>query len=169
MVKLKAKDIAIIGLLSASITTGKLVLSFIPNVEIVSLLFIIYTIIFGIKYSIIISIVFTTTEMLIYGFSTWLLVYYLIWPLLIIITYLIKENIKSEYGYAVIAGLFGLFFGTFFAVAESFFYGYAYGLTYWVRGIPFDILHGVSNFIIVLFLFDPMIKIMKYIHKDPGN
>jgi len=166
VVKLKAKDIAIIGLLSASITTGKLVLSFIPNVEIVSLLFIVYTIIFGIKRSIVISIIFSTTEIFIYGFSTWLLVYYLVWPMLIIIIHFARETIKTEYGYATIAGLFGLFFGAFFAVAESFFYGSAYGLTYWVRGIPFDILHGVSNFVIVLILFNPTVKAMTYVYKS---
>ena len=162
---MKARDIAIIGLLSASITTGKLVLSFIPNVEIVSLLFIVYTIIFGIKRSIIISIIFSTTEIFIYGFSTWLLGYYLVWPMLIIIIHFAEKIIKTEYGYATIAGLFGFFFGAFFAIAESFFYGYAYGLTYWVRGIPFDILHGVSNFIIVLILFNPTIKAMTYVYK----
>lgn len=54
MVELKAKDIAVIGLLSASITIGKLALSLVPNVEIVSLLFIVYTIVFGVKHSIII-------------------------------------------------------------------------------------------------------------------
>ncbi len=166
MVKLRAKDIAIIGLLSASITTGKLALSFIPNVEVVSLLFIVYTIIFGIKHSIIISIIFTTTEIFIYGFSTWLLVYYFIWPMLIIITHLVKETIKSEYGYAAVAGLFGLFFGVFFAIVESFFYGYAYGLAYWIRGIPFDIVHGVSNFIIVLVLFNPTKKAIMHIYRS---
>lgn len=169
MVELKAKDIAIIGLLSATITVGKLVLSFIPNVEIVSLLFIVYTIIFGTKHSIIISIVFSTTEIFIYGLSTWLFVYYLIWPILIIITHLVKRTIKSEYGYAIIAGLFGLSFGTFFAIAESIFYGYAYGLAYWIRGIPFDILHGVSNFIIVLILFNPVTRIMTYVYKSFNN
>lgn len=165
MVELKAKDIALIGLLSASITAGKLALSFIPNVEVVSLLFIVYTVTFGLKRSILVSIIFTTTEILIYGFSTWLLVYYFIWPLLIIITHFVKETIKSEYGYATVAGLFGLFFGAFFAIIESFFYGYAYGLTYWVRGIPFDIIHGVSNFIIVLILFNPITKAMEYVSK----
>lgn len=163
---MKAKDIAIIGLLSASITVGKLVLSLIPNVEIVSLLFIIYTIIFGIKHSIIISIIFSTTEIFIYGLSTWLLAYYLIWPILIIITYIVQKTIRSEYGYATVAGLFGLFFGAFFAVVESFFYGYAYGITYWIRGIPFDILHGVSNFIIVLIFFNPATKVMTYMYNS---
>jgi len=166
---MKAKDIALIGLLSASITSGKLILSFIPNVEIVSLLLIVYTVTFGLKRSILVSIIFTTTEIFIYGFSTWLLVYYLIWPMLVIITHLIKKIIKNEYGYATVAGLFGLFFGLFFAIVESFFYGYAYGLTYWVRGIPFDILHGVSNFIIVLLLFNPITTALTYVSRSFNN
>lgn len=111
MVELKAKDIAVIGLLSASITIGKLALSLVPNVEIVSLLFIVYTIVFGVKHSIIISIIFSTTEIFIYGLSTWLLGYYFIWPMLIFITHIVKKTVKDEYGYATIAGLFGLFWG----------------------------------------------------------
>jgi len=168
MVDMKARDVAFIGLLSASITAGKMVLSFVPNVEVVSLLFILYTVTFGLKRSLMVSIIFTTTEIFIYGFSTWLLVYYLIWPMLIIITATIKKTIKSEYGYATIAGLFGLFFGVFFAVIESFFYGYAYGIAYWIRGIPFDVLHGVSNFIIVLVLFKPMEKVLAKISQSYG-
>jgi energy-coupling factor transport system substrate-specific component len=85
--------------------------------------------------------------------------------MLIFITHIVKKTVKDEYGYATIAGLFGLFFGVFFAIVESFFYGYAYGLTYWIRGIPFDILHGVSNFIIVLILFNPITKIMIYVYE----
>ena len=83
---MKIRDVALIGILSATITAGKLVLSFVPNVEIVTLLFIVYTVVFGVRKSFLASVVFSTTEILIYGFSTWLLGYYLVWPLLIIVT-----------------------------------------------------------------------------------
>lgn len=153
---MKARDVALVGLLSAVITAGKQALSFIPNVEIVTLLFIIYTVTFGTKRTLLVSVIFTTLQILIYGFATWLLVYYFIWPLLIMTTALMKRKLKSEYGYAAVAGFYGLIFGLIFALSESFFYGAAYGITYWVRGIPFDLIHGVSNFIIVLVLFKPM-------------
>lgn len=153
---MKARDVALVGILSAVITAGKQALSFIPNVEIVTLLFIIYTVTFGAKRTLLVSVIFTTLQILIYGFATWLLVYYFLWPLLIITTTLIKDKLKSEYGYAVVAGFYGMIFGLIFAVSESFFYGAAYGLAYWVRGIPFDLIHGVSNFILVLVLYKPM-------------
>jgi hypothetical protein len=72
-----------------------------------------------------------------------------------------KHKLRSEFGYAAIAGVYGLVFGAFFAVFESFFYGWAYGFAYWLRGIPFDVLHGVSNYIIVLLIFKPLSSILK--------
>lgn len=157
---MRVKDIALIGVLSATITAGKLVLSFIPNVEIVTLLFMIYATVFGIKRTLLVSIIFTTTEIFIYGFATWLLVYYFIWPVLVVLSGILGKKIKNEYGFATLAGIYGLAFGLFFAVGESLFYGWAYGVTYWVRGLPFDIVHGFSNFILVLILFKPLRKII---------
>ena len=154
------RDIVLIGLFSAIVTAGKLALSFIPNVEIVTLLFIIYTLSLGLRRSLLISIVFVTTEILLYGFSTWILGYYILWPMLIIITSIISRKFNSEYIYAAIAGVFGLTFGIYFSIIESFFYGWAYGLTYWVRGIPWDIVHGGANYVLTLTLLKPLTDIL---------
>ncbi|MFW6036065.1 MAG: hypothetical protein ACOCRZ_07405 [Halothermotrichaceae bacterium] len=164
---MRVKDVALIGILSATLTAGKLALSYLPNIEIVTLLLIVYTVIFGLKRSIMASVIFSTTEVLIYGFSTWLLGYYIIWSLLIIITAFIQKTVKSEYGYAALAAIFGLFYGLFFAVVESFFYGTAYGISYWIRGIPFDIIHCASNFILVILLYKPLYNVLtKYIQNN---
>lgn len=155
---MKVKDITLIAILSASLTAGKIVLMAIPNIEIVTFLMIAFTILFGAKRAFWASIVFVTTEVMMYGFGTWILGYYLIWPLLILLTSLIQRKTTSEYAFAILSGIYGLSFGLFFAIFESFFYGISYGIAYWLSGIPFDIVHGVSNFIIVLVLFNPVIK-----------
>ncbi|MGI6538968.1 MAG: hypothetical protein ACOX22_11860 [Caldicoprobacterales bacterium] len=157
---MKIHDIVLIGLLSALTTAGKLALSFIPNVEIVTLFFILFAVTLGLKRSLLISLVFSIVEILLYGFSTWVLGYFIIWPLLVIVASFLSKRIKTEYGYAVLGGLFGLFFGMVFALTESFFYGPAYGFAYWVNGLVFDLIHGVSNFILILLLFKPLKKIL---------
>ena len=98
--RIKPKEIALIGLLSATITGGKLALSFIPNVEIVTLLFILYANIFGIKRTLLVSFIFTTMEIFIYGMNTWLLAYYLVWPLLVVLAWLLGEA-QNEYSFAL--------------------------------------------------------------------
>lgn len=158
---MKVQDLVLISILSASVTAGKLALSFIPNVEVVTLLFMVYTMVLGVKRTLMISVIFATTEIFLYGFSTWVMGYYIVWPILILSTGLVKGKIKSEYGFAIISGIFGIAFGFFFAVFESLFYGIAYGMAYWVRGIPLDILHGASNYVIAITLFNPLVKVFK--------
>lgn len=45
--------------------------------------------------------------------------------------------------------------------------------TWWVAGIPWDIVHGVSNFIICLVLYRPidlaMKRILQMIENNPGE
>lgn len=158
---MKIKDIALIGLLSATLTAGKLALSFIPNVEIVTFLIIIYTLVFGLKRTLFITFIFVTTETLIYGFGTWTLSYYIIWLVLVIITFCMSKVIKSEYGWAIYSGIYGLMFGLLFAIFESMFYGIGYGIAYWIRGIPFDAIHMVSNFILMVILYQPISNLLK--------
>jgi energy-coupling factor transport system substrate-specific component len=157
---MKIRDIVLVGLLSAATTAGKLALSFLPNVEIVTLFFIVFAVTLGLKRSLFIAVVFVTTDILIYGFSTWVIGYYLIWPLLVLIISALKKRVKSEYGYATVGALFGFLYGAFFAITESFFYGPAYGFAYWINGLTFDLVHGASNFIIVLLLFKPLKNVM---------
>lgn len=155
---MRAKDITLIAILSASLTAGKLVLSVVPNVEVVTFLLITYTVLFGFKRAFMTSLIFVTTEILIYGFGTWILGYYIIWPMLVLLTAILSKTLKSEYGYAALAAFYGFSFGLFFALFESVFYGLSYAIPYWISGIPFDIVHGVSNFIIVIVLFKPLTK-----------
>lgn len=39
--------------------------------------------------------------------------YYIVWPVLIIVTWLMRNRFKSEFGYAAIAGIHGFAFGAF--------------------------------------------------------
>lgn len=155
---MKTKDITLIAILSASLTAGKMALSPLPNIEIVTFLLIVYTILFGPKKTIFASVVFVSMDLFLYGFGTWIIGYYLIWPTLILIAYVVNKATQNEYVFACVSGAFGLGFGLFFALVESVFYGLAYGFVYWLRGIPFDIVHGVSNFLIALFLFKPILN-----------
>lgn len=153
-------DIVLIPLLSATLTAGKMALVFVPNVEIVTLLFMVYASVFGFRKTFIVALIFSTTEIFFYGVQTWLLVYYFIWPLLIGIATLLHRGTNSEWPFAIAALIFGLSFGFVFAIFESFFYGISYGIVYWTRGIPFDLIHGGSNFVVVLFLYKPLYNLL---------
>ena len=85
------------------------------------------------------------------------------WPLLALVTRAFSR-VDSAFFFAMVSGIFGLFFG-FLCAIPYFFIGFAGGgfpqgiaqmLAWWVAGIPFDLIHGVSNFVIMFVLYRPM-------------
>jgi len=156
---MKIKDIAIIAMLSAILITVQVTLGFLPNVELVSVLIILYTLVFGRK-SLAIIYVFVTVEGFIYGFGLWWFNYLYVWTILYFITRLFKKY-RSPLVWAIISGFYGLSFGALCAIPYFIAGGIASGMAYWTMGIPFDVIHGVSNFFITLFVFIPFYYIMK--------
>ncbi|MCR4924229.1 MAG: hypothetical protein K5931_09520 [Lachnospiraceae bacterium] len=158
--RLSVKEITYLGASLAMIEVSKLALDFLPNVELVTLLFIVFTIFYG-KKTILIALGFTFIECLLKGFNIWSIMYLYIWPLLIIIV-CIAHKCKVDYlFYCILSAFFGLFFGMFCSIPYLFIGGFKMALTWWVAGIPYDILHCVSNFIVCLILFNPLCRIMK--------
>ena len=61
---------------------------------------------------------------------------------------------------ALLAGIFGMLFGLLCAVSYFFTGGPGAALAWWTAGIPFDIIHGISNFTVTLLLFEPLYHLL---------
>ena len=157
--RLSLKRIARIGMMTAIIYACKVALESIPNVELVSFLTIMYAITFGID-AIFAVTVFNMLELVQWGPGTWWISYLYVWPLLAVITIVFKKKLGSEPLYwAILSGVFGLFFGSLFAVLYIPI-DVKYAATYFISGLPYDVLHCISNFIIMLILFKPINKLL---------
>ncbi len=152
--------IVLIGLLSALLLVMQVSLSALPNVELVSFLIIIYALTLPFTTTILITIVFVTLQMLVWGMGDWVIGYYWIWPLWVIILFLLKPLLKNnEYSWAFVSGFWGFAFGMLFAINHGIFYGFNYSFVYWIKGISFDIIHAISNYIVILLLLKPTHKL----------
>jgi len=156
----RVREIVLISILSILVTVGKLSLAALPNIEVVSFLFIIYTVVLGFKRALMISVIFTTTEILIWGFGIWTFGYYIFWPLLVLITSLLCGLIKKPLGFAVLSGLFGLSFGLLFALYTAPLTGVNV-FAYWASGIVYDVVHMIGNFVVMVVLFVPVRDVLK--------
>lgn len=156
------RKITRIALLSAILYVSKVALEFLPNVELVSLLTVLYTLVFG-KEAFLIVTVFNLFELIQWGFGTWWVSYLYVWPLLVLITLLLKKIIKEEFLiWSVVSGLFGLIFGSLFAIVYLP-VNPAYALAYWISGLPWDVWHGVCNFVLMLVIGKPLYLLLKKI------
>ena len=109
---MKTKSIVLIGMMSSLLFVGQVALAFLPNVEIVSLLIILYTLIFK-KKTIFIIYVFVLLEGLMYGFGVWWFGYLYIWTILYFITMLLNK-MTSPFYWSLTSAAFGLSFGALY-------------------------------------------------------
>lgn len=151
-----------IAFLSAILYVSKVVLEFLPNVELISLLVILFTLVYGKEVFLVIA-VFNLFEFIQWGLGTWWVSYLYAWPLLGLITLLLKNLIKEEFlVWSIVSGIFGLIFGSLFALVYIPI-DRAYALSYWISGLPWDVWHAVWNFVLMMILGKPVYFLLKKI------
>ena len=144
------------ALLGAVMFAAKMVMAVLPNIEPVSLLILVYTAVFGRK-ALYPLYVYVVLEFLIWGAGLWNINYLYVWAVLLVLA-LAFRRMESPWGWAILSGAFGLGFGLLCTPVYCVTGGWAFGLSWWVSGIPFDALHCGGNFCMALVLYRPLTK-----------
>ena len=155
-----AKAIALVGITAATVECGKLALTALPNVEIVTLLLALYGYVFG-WYGVLSAVVFVSIEPLIYGFGTWLPAYFIHWPLVAIVFMLLgKIKLKNRWIITAVALALTFLFGVLTSLIDvglltgnfdRFFY--RFGVMY-ARGIVFYAIQIACNAVLFPLCFN---------------
>lgn len=162
------KTIILMGVLGAIVVVAQIALNFIPNVELVSLLLIIFTLIYE-KKALYIVVIFTMAMGLIYGFGLWWIGYLVIWPALVMVTYIFRNKFNKNFlALAIFSAGFGLIFGALYAIPYIFTSGMNVAIAYWIRGIPFDLIHMVGNYFTMIVLGERIYKLLLIANKQYG-
>ena len=148
------RELVICSMLTAILLISKAVLSFLPNIELISFFCILYTLYFGKKALLIIGC-FIAVEGLAFGFGMWWFGYLIAWPLLWAISMSLRK-IRSVLLWTVVSGAFGLLFGMLCAIPYLFVGGLSAAASYWLAGIPFDLTHCFGNCVVMALLYHPM-------------
>lgn len=150
------------GVLSAILFVGQVGMAFLPNIEPVSTLIILYTLtykrrVFPVIYT------FVLLEGVLFGFGIWWVSYLYIWSILALLV-LALPKMDSAVLWAVVSGAFGLSFGALCAIPYLISGGPGAAFAYWAAGIPYDILHCLGNFVLTLVLYHPLLRLLKRLH-----
>ena len=161
--KYKTFEIVLLGMLGAIAHVCQVSLSFLPNIEVVCILFIVYTRTFGRK-ALFPIYVFVLLEGIFWGFGSWWIMYLYIWTILWGISMIFRRN-DSSIAWAVINGTYGLCFGALCSITQGILFGIGSGFAYFISGIPFDIVHCIGNFFTALFLYKPLTILLSKVRK----
>ena len=156
---LSVREVVLFGILGAMTFGAKYVMSFLPNIEPVSLCVMLYAVVFGRKWVYPVYL-YVALEILFYGLGIWNLNYLYTWAILAVASRFLRD-MEGSFGWALLSGIFGLAFGALCGIVDVFIGGMSYAVTKWISGIPFDISHCAGNFVIALVMFRPLRSLLE--------
>ena len=155
-----SRRVVLCALLAALMAVLQTAMSFLPNIEPVSLLVMVYALAFG-RDVFYIIFTFVLLEGLIFGFQLWWVSYLYIWPLWAAAVLLLgRGRDRPPLMWAAASGAFGLSFGALCALPYLAGGPWA-AFSYWAAGIPFDLLHCGGNFVLTLLLMRPLCRALE--------
>lgn len=143
---------------------SKMLMEIAPNVHLLGVFVIAFTIVYRKKalYPIYVFVLLTGVYA---GFATWWIPYLYLWTILWGATMLLPKNMPKKIRpivYMIVCALHGFLYGTLYAPAQALFFGLNFeGTIAWiVAGLPWDFVHGVSNFFCGILIL-PIVRILR--------
>ena len=166
---MQTKELVIFSMLGTLMYCSKVIMSVLPNIHLLGMLTMTYTVAYRAK-ALIPIYIYVILDGLFSGFNFWWLPYLYIWTILWAITMVLPKKMPLKIAsivYPVICALHGFAFGTLYAPAQALMFGLNFEQTVaWIiAGIPFDVIHGVSN----IFTGMLVIPFSELIKKLSGN
>ena len=160
----KIWELVVFSMLGALMFCSKIVMEALPNIHLLGMLTMVYTIVF--RYKALIPIyLYVILNGLFAGFSPWWVPYLYIWTVLWGVTMLLPKKmpkVVASVVYPVVCSLHGLFFGALYAPVQALMYHFTFKQTMaWISaGLAFDIIHCIGNFAVGLLIL-PLSMVLK--------
>ena len=137
-------------MLGAIMYVSKIIMEIAPNVHLLGVFTIAYTVVYR-KKALYPIYIYVLLNGIFSGFAGWWIPYLYLWTILWGAVMLLPPNIPKRIRpvvYMVLCALHGFLFGTLYAPVHAILYGLSFeGMLAWIAaGLPWDLIHGVSNF-----------------------
>ncbi len=156
--RLSVRELVILSVLAAVTMGGKVLMSNLPNIEPVSLMLMCCALVFGAK-ALYTTVVYVGLEIAVFGLGTWTISYFYVWPLLVLLTLLLRRH-RSYVVLTALSAAFGLFFGAMCSIPYFFIGGVHAAFAYWIAGIPYDVVHCIGNAVMAAAFLKPLHKLL---------
>lgn len=162
--KLTVREIAVFGVLGAIMYASKLVLEVLPNMHLLGMFIVALTVVYRRKalYPIYTFVMITG---LFAGFATWWIPYLYIWAVLWAGAMALPKKMPPKaamLAYMLLSAAHGCLYGCLYAPAQAIMFGLSFeGTLAWIAaGLPYDLIHGVSNFFTGVLIL-PLVKVLR--------
>ena len=166
--KVNVRELCIFAMLGAVMFASKIIMEALPNIHLLGVLTVTYTVVYRSK-ALVPIYLYVMLNGLFAGFNFWWIPYTYIWTILWGVIMLLPKNMPRKVSiivYSAVCSLHGFLYGVLYSPAQMLMFGLTREQTVaWIiSGIPFDVIHGLSNLGLGL-LIVPLSEILKKLSK----
>ena len=171
--KLTVRETVVFGMLGALMYASKIIMEAIPNVHLLGVFTIAFTLVYR-KKALYPIYTYVLINGVFSGFSAWWIPYLYLWTILWGITMLLPKKMPrgaKPIVYMLVNSFHGFLYGTLYAPAQAIMFGLSFeGMIAWIiAGLPFDFIHGVSNFFCGMLIVPIVTILLKLEHSTGSN
>lgn len=164
-------ELVLFAVLGALMYCSKILMEWAPNIHLLGMFTMTFTLAFRFK-GLIPIYIYVFLNGFFSGFALWWIPYLYIWAVLWGVTMLLPKKMPdgiAAFVYPVVCALHGISFGTLYAPAQALLFGFDFNQTLaWIAaGFPWDIAHAIGNFA-AGFLVLPLVKLIKKLKNKFG-
>ncbi len=167
--KLSTRELTIFAMLGATMYASKMIMEFAPNIHLLGVFTIAFTVVYRKKalYPIYIYVLLLG---LFNGFSSWWIPHLYLWTVLWAVVMLLPKKMPKKVRplvYMMICAMHGFLYGILYAPVQAVLFGLNLkGTIAWIiSGLPWDAVHGVSNFFCAILVM-PIITALRLADKN---
>lgn len=169
--KISVKELVIFSMLGALMYSSKVIMEFLPNIHLLGMFTMVYTITYR-KKALYPIYIYVFLNGIFAGFASWWIPYLYLWTVLWGVTMLLPRNMPMKVQpivYMVVCAMHGFLFGTLYAPAQAIIFGLSFkGMIAWIiAGLPWDIVHGIGNFFVGI-LIVPLVRLLRRLESSSG-
>lgn len=162
--RLTTREITVFAMLGAVMYASKLLMELIPNVHLLGVFVVAFTVVYR-KKALYPIYIYVLLNGMFCGFAAWWVPYLYVWTVLWGAVMLLPQKMPKALRpvvYMAVCSAHGFLFGTLYAPAQALLYGLSFeGMVGWIlAGLPWDCIHGVSNFFCGI-LIVPVISVLR--------
>ena len=163
--KVTTRDITVFAMLGALMYVSKFIMEVIPNVHLLGVFTIAFTVVYR-KKALYPIYIYVLLNGIFCGFAAWWIPYLYLWTVLWGVTMLLPKEMPVKVRpvvYMLVCSAHGFLFGTLYAPAQALMFGLGWkGMIAWIAaGFPWDCIHGISNFFCGI-LIVPIISLLRH-------
>lgn len=166
------RELAVFAMLGAVMYASKIVMEVAPNIHLLGVFTIAFTIVYR-KKALYPIYTYVLLNGIFSGFAAWWIPYLYVWTLLWGAVMLLPKNMPKKIQpivYMALCAAHGFLFGTLYAPAQALLYGLSFrGMIAWIiAGLPWDFIHGISNFFCGILIL-PLASVLKLAENSAGK